>query len=64
MLKFIKGHMASMDSIEIFPLISLALFFHFFLGWTIYALREKKDHVKHMSNLPLDLNESKPTSHE
>ena len=53
-----------MDSIEIFPLISLALFFLFFLGWTIYALREKKDHVKHMSNLPLDLNESKATSHE
>ena len=61
MLKFINGHMASIDDIEIFPLISLAIFFLFFLGWTLYALSEKKSHVDHMSNLPLDLNEPKPS---
>jgi hypothetical protein len=54
MLKFIKGHMATIDHIEIFPLISLTLFLMVFVGWTIYAVRSKSEYIKKMSELPLD----------
>jgi len=54
MLKFIKGHMASIDHIEIFPLISLALFMMVFIGWTIYAMRSRPEYIQKMSELPLE----------
>lgn len=54
MLKFIKGHMASMDGVEIYPIISLLIFFTFFVGlfWWVYTT--KKDYIKEVSKLPFD----------
>lgn len=54
MLKFIKGHMESIDGIEIYPMISLLIFFVFFtvLFWWIFTA--KKTYIKEVSNLPLD----------
>jgi cytochrome c oxidase cbb3-type subunit IV len=54
MLKFIKGHMAGLDNVELYPLIAMLLFISIFVGWTIYALRSNKAHINHMSELPLE----------
>ena len=54
MLKYIKGHLESIDGIEIFPIISFVIFFSFFIGLTIYVIRLKKNQVDTMKNIPLE----------
>ncbi|GGX18769.1 CcoQ/FixQ family Cbb3-type cytochrome c oxidase assembly chaperone [Aquimarina muelleri] len=54
MLKFIKGHMESIDGIEIYPIISLLIFFIFFAGLFWWVFTAKKDHIKEVSQIPLD----------
>lgn len=57
MLKFIKHHMETIVGIEIFPLISLVIFFVFFVGLFIYVARADKKQINQISRLPLDQNE-------
>ncbi|HEX9601868.1 MAG TPA: CcoQ/FixQ family Cbb3-type cytochrome c oxidase assembly chaperone, partial [Mariniflexile sp.] len=54
MLKFVKNYMDSISGIEIYPIISLLIFFTFFvlLFWWVYTA--KKEYLKTVSNLPLD----------
>ncbi|MFY8034215.1 MAG: hypothetical protein ACOVMN_06820 [Flexibacteraceae bacterium] len=40
--------------IAIYPLISLAIFFLFFLGMGIWVATVKKTYIDHMSALPLE----------
>ncbi len=54
MLKFVKKHMETMDGVEIYPIISLLIFFIFFVVLTWWVLSAKKDYIKEVSNLPLD----------
>jgi hypothetical protein len=54
MLKFIKGHMESISGIEIYPLISLVIFFTFFVALFLWVVTAKKEYIKSVSNLPLD----------
>jgi cytochrome c oxidase cbb3-type subunit 4 len=54
MLKFIKHHMAGIADVEIYPLISLGIFFLFFVGMMIYVIKSDKTHIARLSNLPLD----------
>jgi hypothetical protein len=54
MLKYIKQHMASITGIEIYPLISFAIFFLFFLAVAFLVIRADKSHIQNMSNLPLE----------
>ena len=53
MLKFVKHHMDSILNIEIFPLISLCIFFTFFIALLIWVFRAKKDYINHVASLPL-----------
>jgi cbb3-type cytochrome oxidase subunit 3 len=46
--------METMDGVEIYPIISILIFFTFFVGVGIYAVRARKKHVDKMSNLPLE----------
>lgn len=66
MLKFIKGHMDSIDGINIYPIISLAIFFTFFIMLGVWVFIQRKEHINYLSNLPFDeSNESENTnSHE
>lgn len=59
MLKFVKHHMESITGIEIYPLISLIIFFSFFviLGW--WVITAKKDYITEVSNIPLDNQKNK-----
>ncbi|SDS07092.1 hypothetical protein SAMN05216503_1885 [Polaribacter sp. KT25b] len=54
MLKFIKGHMESITGIEIYPLISLIIFFTFFMVLFWWVFTAKKEYINTVSNLPLD----------
>jgi hypothetical protein len=49
-----KNVLEHIDGIEIFPLISLVVFFVFFLAITIWALKADKAYLKKMSNLPFE----------
>ena len=56
MLKFIKGHLESMDGVATYPMISLLIFFVFFvlLFWWVFTAR--KAYIKEVSELPLEDN--------
>ena len=53
MLKFIKHNMETISGIEIFPIISLLIFFIFFVGLYTWVYTYKKDTINEMSRLPL-----------
>jgi len=54
MLKYIKNHMESITGIEVYPLISLLIFFIFFVVLFWWVFTAKKDYIKTVSNIPLD----------
>ncbi|MGB5818959.1 MAG: CcoQ/FixQ family Cbb3-type cytochrome c oxidase assembly chaperone [Saonia sp.] len=56
MLKFVKNHMESIEGIATYPMISLLIFFVFFtlLFWWVFTA--SKEHIKEVSELPLDDN--------
>ncbi|XLS30705.1 CcoQ/FixQ family Cbb3-type cytochrome c oxidase assembly chaperone [Flavobacteriaceae bacterium M23B6Z8] len=57
MLKFIKHHMETIDGIEIYPIISLLIFFLFFAGLYWWVFTAKKSYLKEVSQLPLENDE-------
>jgi hypothetical protein len=54
MLKFVKNHMESITGIEIYPMLSLLIFFTFFVVLFWWVFTAKKDYIKTVSNIPLD----------
>ena len=54
MLKFVKGHMESIAGIEIYPMISLLIFFIFFVTLFYWVFTAKKEYITKVSNLPLE----------
>ena len=54
MLKFVKNYMDSIVGIEIYPIISLIIFFSFFVILFWWVFTAKKDYIKTVSNIPLD----------
>jgi hypothetical protein len=58
MLKFVKNHMDSIAGIEIYPIISLLIFFLFFVVLFYWVITAKKDYITTVSNLPLDDNDN------
>ena len=62
MLKYIKGHAASIEGIDIYPLISLLIFFLFFVAVLYYVKTMDKKSVAEISALPLDQDGTDATS--
>ena len=58
MLKFIKGNLESIDGVEIYPIVSLLIFFIFFVVLIWWVTTAKKDHIREVSNIPLDNNQN------
>ena len=56
MLKFVKSHMETITGVEIYPLISLVIFFTFFviLFWLVFTA--KKEYINTVSQIPLNDN--------
>lgn len=51
-MKFIN-YLTSIAGVEIFPLISLLIFFLFFFALSIYMFRADKNYIAYMSELPI-----------
>lgn len=63
MLKFIKHHLDTIEGVEIYPIISLVLFFLVFTIMLIIVMKMPKGNIDEISNLPLD-NDLKNNNHE
>jgi cytochrome c oxidase cbb3-type subunit IV len=58
MLKFIRQYAESIQGIDIYPIISMVLFFAFFLGMLWFVKIMTRDHAKSLGALPLEDNAS------
>lgn len=63
MLKYIKHHLDTIAGVEIYPIISLLLFFIVFTTMLIIVIKMPKKNIDKLSNLPLD-NETNNNSYE
>lgn len=54
MFKFVKGHMESIADVEIYPIISLVIFFTFFVLLFLWVITAKKEYINKVSQLPFD----------
>lgn len=54
MLKFIKGHMETIMGVEIYPIVSLLIFFIFFVMLFWWVFTAKKGYIEKMSEIPLE----------
>ncbi|MFA5297908.1 MAG: CcoQ/FixQ family Cbb3-type cytochrome c oxidase assembly chaperone [Lutibacter sp.] len=65
MLKFIAHNFDGMDGIEIYPIISLLLFFIVFVTMLVIVMKMPKKNIDEISQLPLDdETNSKENNHE
>ncbi len=53
-MKSIKNIFEGIAGIETFPLISLSIFFIFFIGLIYYVVKMSKNYIKSVENLPLE----------
>jgi|APSaa5957512493_1039668.scaffolds.fasta_scaffold07649_2 cytochrome c oxidase cbb3-type subunit IV len=54
MLKYIKGNLENIDGVEMYPIISLLIFFVFFATLFWWVFTAKKTHFTEVSNIPFD----------
>ena len=54
MLKFIKHNLEGIDGVEIYPIISLLIFFLVFVTMFIVVMKLPKKSIDEISQLPLD----------
>ena len=54
MFEQIKHNMETIDGVAIFPILSLVIFFIFFLGLGIWVFSYKKEKIDELSNIPLN----------
>jgi len=66
MLRFIKHNLESIDGVEIYPIISLLIFFAVFIGMLFFVIKLPKKRIEEISQFPLDLDtdNNKEISHE
>ena len=62
MLKYVKNHLETITGIEIYPLISLVIFFTFFVVLLWWVFTAKKEYITKVSNIPLDNPKNNQTS--
>ncbi|MBQ0116818.1 MAG: CcoQ/FixQ family Cbb3-type cytochrome c oxidase assembly chaperone [Flavobacterium sp.] len=54
MLKFIKHNLDTILGIEIYPIISLLIFFSFFIMLYVWVFTYRKEKIEELSQLPLE----------
>jgi hypothetical protein len=57
MLKFVKGYMESIEGVATYPMISLLIFFVFFVVLFWWVFTASKEHIREVSELPLEPNQ-------
>lgn len=58
MYKFIKQYTETMDYAAIYPMISLFIFFLFFVVLLVFVKKMDKQRIIELSNIPLDTEET------
>lgn len=53
-MKFAKQYLETIDGVEIYPIISMIIFFAFFVGLFWWVFTTSKQQSKAMSELPLE----------
>lgn len=53
MLKFAKNYMESIEGVATYPMISLLIFFVFFVLLFWWVFTASKEHIKEVSQIPL-----------
>ena len=64
MLKFIKHNLEGIDGVEIYPIISLLLFFTVFITMIVIVFKLPKREIDEVSQLPLDNDNNKEFNYE
>ncbi|POY39530.1 CcoQ/FixQ family Cbb3-type cytochrome c oxidase assembly chaperone [Flavobacterium alvei] len=54
MFEQIKHNMETIAGVEIFPVLSLLIFFSFFVGLAIWVFSYRKEKIEEMSQIPLN----------
>lgn len=54
MLKFVKGYLESIEGVANYPMISLLIFFIFFMILGLWVFTASKAYIKEVSELPLE----------
>ena len=54
MFEAIKHNMETIAGVEIYPILSLLIFFLFFLALGIWVFSYKKEKITEMSNIPFE----------
>lgn len=60
MLKFVKGYMESIDGVATYPMISLLIFFVFFVLLFWWVFTATKGYLSEMSEMPLEKEDTNP----
>ncbi|MGB5361991.1 MAG: CcoQ/FixQ family Cbb3-type cytochrome c oxidase assembly chaperone [Aureibaculum sp.] len=58
MIRFVKHYFEGISDIELYPIISLILFFTVFITMLIYVMKIPKTSIEKISNLPLEEDEN------
>lgn len=58
MIRFVKHYFEGISDIEIYPIISLILFFTVFITMIIHVMKIPKTSIEKNSNLPLEEDEN------
>jgi cytoskeletal protein RodZ len=56
MFEQVKHNLETIDGVAIFPILSLLIFFLFFMGLGIWVFFYKKDKITELSQMPLNDN--------
>ena len=57
MFEQIKHNMETIAGVEIYPILSLLIFFSFFVGLGFWVFTYKKEKINEMSQIPLNDNQ-------
>ena len=62
MFKFIKQYAEKMDNAQVYPMISLVIFFLFFVILLYYVKKIDKTSITTLSNIPFDEKDEQTTN--
>lgn len=54
-MRYIKHFFEDIDGIAVYPIISLLIFFGFFVLLSIYVMVMRKSHARYMAQRPLEI---------
>ena len=53
-MRYLREHLETIAGVDIYPLISMLIFFFFFIALTFYVIKMKGTHIDYMKSRPLE----------